>query len=70
MLARRSVSYMAGGEVRTKVVERAVDTLEVVVAVLRDEKQAPRFGWRAPGLRRAEEGAGAREGRPYPASVT
>lgn len=61
MLARRSVSYMAGGEVRTKVVERAVDTLEVMVAVLRDEKRAPRFGWRAPGLRREVEKAGAHE---------
>jgi hypothetical protein len=66
MLAPRVVAYMAGGEVRTKVVERAVDTVEVIVAALRDEKQAPRFGWRAPGLRRAEEGAGAREGAHTP----
>lgn len=46
MLGRRSISYQAGGAVRTKVIERAIDTLEVMVAVLRDEKQAPRFGWR------------------------
>ncbi|MGY3551177.1 hypothetical protein [Bradyrhizobium sp. USDA 4469] len=46
MLGRRSVTYQAGGEVRTKVVERALDTVEVMVAALRDEKQAPRFGWR------------------------
>ncbi|MDO3518138.1 hypothetical protein [Ralstonia pseudosolanacearum] len=66
MLGRRSISYLAGGEVRTKVVERAVDTVEVVVAVLRDEKQAPRFGWRAPGLRRAEEGSDTAVDRPGP----
>ncbi|AKZ26567.1 hypothetical protein ACH51_09595 [Ralstonia solanacearum] len=66
MLGRQKVTYQVGGEVRTKVVERAVDTLEVVMAVLRDEKQTPRFGWRAPGLRRAEEGAGAAVDRAGP----
>ncbi|MDO3558292.1 hypothetical protein [Ralstonia pseudosolanacearum] len=54
MLGQRAISYQAGGEVRTRVVERSVDTVEVMVAVLRDEKQAPRFGWRAPGLRRVQ----------------
>ncbi|MCD9228931.1 hypothetical protein ACPPTR_10485 [Ralstonia pseudosolanacearum] len=59
MLACRAVSYMAAGEVRTKVVDRAVDAVEVMVAVLRDEKQKPSFGWRMLEAR-ARVGASAR----------
>lgn len=48
MLARRSVSYLAGGELKTRVVERALDQDELIVAVLRDEPKAVRFAFRAP----------------------
>ncbi|MBR8239513.1 hypothetical protein [Burkholderia multivorans] len=48
MLVRRSVSYLSGGEFKTRVIERAVDQDEVIVAVLRDEPRAVRFAFRSP----------------------
>lgn len=53
MLVRRSVSYLSGGEFKTRVIERAVDQDEVIVAVLRDEPKAVRFAFRAPQRMRA-----------------
>ncbi|WP_433704451.1 ArsR/SmtB family transcription factor [Paraburkholderia sacchari] len=47
-LDRRSITYRAGGVVKTRVFEESVDMTELVVAVLRDEQHAPQLGWRAP----------------------
>lgn len=46
MLVRRSVSYLTGGEFKTRVVDRSVDQDEVIAAVLRDEPKAVRFVFR------------------------
>jgi hypothetical protein len=58
-LYRRSISYMAGGKLKTKTIDRSLDTTELIVAVLRDEEHAVQFGWQAPAsvreLLRAEE---------------
>lgn len=43
----RSVTYQrADGVAHTRKIDRAVDTDEVIVAVLRDKQQAVRFGGR------------------------
>jgi hypothetical protein len=47
-LDQRSITYRAGGVVKTRVLEESVDMTELVVAVLRDEKHASLFGSRAP----------------------
>jgi hypothetical protein len=47
-LHRRSISYMAGGKLRTKTIDRSINTTELVVAVLRDEEHAVQFRWQAP----------------------
>ncbi|MGF6806057.1 hypothetical protein OKW30_001183 [Paraburkholderia sp. Clong3] len=51
-LVQRTISYMVRGKLETKTVERCLDTTELIIAVLRDEKQAVRFGWRAPARMR------------------
>ncbi|WP_454764434.1 hypothetical protein [Cupriavidus campinensis] len=46
-LDSRSVTYQrADGTVHIRAIDRTVDMEEVLVAVLRDEQQAVRFGWR------------------------
>lgn len=47
-LDRRSITYRAGGVVKTRTIAETVDTVELMVAVLRDEEHAPQFGWCAP----------------------
>jgi hypothetical protein len=42
-LRRRSISYLAGGKLKTKTVDRSLDTTEMIIAVLRDEEHAVRF---------------------------
>lgn len=52
-LARRSVAYqLSDGSVMDRTIECAADTDELIVAVLRDERKAVRFGWRAPESQR------------------
>lgn len=49
-LYARSVTYQrADGTVLTRTIDRTIDTTEVVVAILRDEQQAVRFGFRGRG---------------------
>ncbi|MDR6504074.1 hypothetical protein J2785_007268 [Burkholderia ambifaria] len=43
----RSITYRAGGVVKTRKLLESVDTEELIVAVLRDEEHTPEFGWRA-----------------------
>jgi hypothetical protein len=54
-LHRRSIIYMADGQVKTKTVDLTTSTGELIVAALRDE-QAVRFGFRsqAPAIGRNE----------------
>ncbi|WP_175108354.1 hypothetical protein [Pararobbsia alpina] len=52
-LHRRSISYMAGGKLKTETIDRSLDTTELIVAVLRDERYAVQFGWQAPAGVRA-----------------
>ncbi|CAB3806284.1 hypothetical protein LMG28138_05792 [Pararobbsia alpina] len=47
-LHRRTVSYMANGKLKTKTIDRAMNTAELIVAVLRDEEHAVQFAWQAP----------------------
>ncbi|TCG08854.1 hypothetical protein BZM27_09390 [Paraburkholderia steynii] len=47
-LAPRSITYRAGGVVKTRKIAETVDTDELIVAVLRDEECAPQFAYRAP----------------------
>ncbi|MGF6936983.1 hypothetical protein OKW41_006145 [Paraburkholderia sp. UCT70] len=47
-LDARSVTYRAGGGVKTRELAESVDTEELIVAVLRDEERTPQFGWHAP----------------------
>ncbi|MGF6900383.1 hypothetical protein [Paraburkholderia sp. GAS348] len=47
-LQRRTVSYMAGGKLKTKTVDRSLDATEVIIAVLRDEEDSVRFRWQPP----------------------
>jgi hypothetical protein len=46
-LHRRTISFIAGGKRKTKTVDCALDTTELIVAVLRDEENFVQFGWRA-----------------------
>lgn len=48
-LTRRTIAYqLSDGTVAERTIDRAADTDELIVAVLRDERKAVRFGWRAP----------------------
>ncbi|MGT2471649.1 hypothetical protein [Paraburkholderia terrae] len=47
-LEPRSITYRAGGVVKTRTIAETVDTDELIVAVLRDEERAPQFAYRAP----------------------
>ncbi|SEI80421.1 hypothetical protein SAMN05192539_1004163 [Paraburkholderia diazotrophica] len=42
-LRRRSISYLAAGQLHTKTVEHSLDMNELIVAVLRDETHAMKF---------------------------
>jgi hypothetical protein len=54
---RRSISYSCDGELKTKTLDMSVDADELIVAVLRDERQAVTFQFRAPdSLRQLVEG--------------
>jgi hypothetical protein len=52
-LQRRTIRYLAGGKVKTKTVERSLDTTEVIVAILRDEEHTVRFRSQAPAKMQA-----------------
>ncbi|RZF23842.1 hypothetical protein EVC45_41995 [Paraburkholderia sp. UYCP14C] len=52
-LHRLTIGYMAGGKVHMHTVERAVDTTELIVDVLRDSERSPSFGWLADSATRA-----------------
>jgi hypothetical protein len=45
---QRSISYVSAGELKTKTLDMSVDADELIVAVLRDERQAVQFEFRAP----------------------
>lgn len=47
-LDQRSITYLAGGVVKTRTLAETVDMEELIVAVLRDEERAPQFAYRAP----------------------
>ena len=47
MLARRTVSYLAGGKPKSRTIERTIDMAELIVAVLRDEPEAVEFCFRS-----------------------
>jgi hypothetical protein len=47
-LQRRTISYFAGGKLKTKTVDWSLDTTEVIVAILRDEEHTVRFRSQAP----------------------
>ncbi|CAB3744267.1 hypothetical protein LMG27174_07145 [Paraburkholderia rhynchosiae] len=47
-LDQRAITYRAGGVVKTRALSETVDTVELIVAVLRDEERTPQFGWHAP----------------------
>jgi hypothetical protein len=46
-LHRRSVSYLSGGQFKTKTVDLTTSADELIIAVLRDERQAVQFEFRA-----------------------
>ncbi len=49
-LARRTIAYRrSDGTMAERSIDRAADTDELVVAVLRDERKAVQFGWRGRG---------------------
>ena len=48
MLQRHAVTYLAGGELKTRAIEHAVDQDEVIVAILRDEPKAVTFAFQPP----------------------
>lgn len=54
-LHRRSITYMTAGQVKTKTVDLTTSTVELFVAVLRDEEHSLRFssGIRVPAAMRA-----------------
>ncbi|MFM0192126.1 hypothetical protein PQQ65_03460 [Paraburkholderia strydomiana] len=52
-LRSRSISYSAGSKFKTKTIDRSLDVLELIVAVLRDEDHSVRFGWQAPAAMQA-----------------
>jgi hypothetical protein len=60
-LARRTVTWLASGEVKTRTIERSLDIDELIVAVLRDEthtlKFIPTIPERYRALRQIAEGA-------------
>jgi hypothetical protein len=45
-LHRRSVSYLSSGQVKTRTVDLTTSADELIVAVLRDERQAVEFQFR------------------------
>ncbi|MBB5456768.1 hypothetical protein [Paraburkholderia sp. Cpub6] len=47
-LRRRSISFLTDGTPKTRTVERSVDALELIVAVIRDEPHSVQFGWQPP----------------------
>ncbi|WP_130584379.1 hypothetical protein [Bradyrhizobium sp. Leo170] len=50
ILGRRTIAYqLSDGTVAERTIDRAADTDELVVAVLRDERKAVRFGFRGKG---------------------
>ncbi|MCI0146663.1 hypothetical protein KNO81_12270 [Paraburkholderia sediminicola] len=52
-LHRLTIGYMAAGKVHTYTVERAVDTIELIVDCLRDSAHTPSFAWLADPATRA-----------------
>ncbi|WNC88836.1 hypothetical protein RI103_14125 [Paraburkholderia sp. FT54] len=55
-LHRRSISYVTGGTLKSMTVERSLDAMELIVAVLRDEACSVQFGWQAqPGARALQQ---------------
>ncbi|REG61558.1 hypothetical protein B0G80_4411 [Paraburkholderia sp. BL6669N2] len=52
-LHRLTIGYMAGGKVGTHTVERAVETTELIVDLLRDSEHSPSFQWLADPATRA-----------------
>ncbi len=48
-LARRTITYqLSDGTVAERTLDRTTDMEELIVGVLRDERKAVRFGWKAP----------------------